>query len=170
METVIHSDNDFATVAYLRIKSATLEPKSSVGINPQIPPLLEDEYDSIRIAVEESQDMHGPVVDIPKYSPESSVLYWPPSTKLLGPWVAITNVHRRLVGGEISIEDEVRECFCQLQGWYPVYVMTPRRFTDFDSPITETFPQHLQLREHQYLYIVHGLICAGECSLPHILR
>ncbi|EIN10404.1 hypothetical protein PUNSTDRAFT_22799, partial [Punctularia strigosozonata HHB-11173 SS5] len=51
-ETVIHSDNAFATVAYLRVKRAVLEPKQVLPSPPQyalaVPPLLDDESEDIR--------------------------------------------------------------------------------------------------------------------------
>ncbi|EPT03708.1 hypothetical protein FOMPIDRAFT_49117 [Fomitopsis schrenkii] len=51
-ETVIHSDNGFATVAYLRVKNAALEQKYGVvSVRPEVPPVLSGEFVSIRHTV-----------------------------------------------------------------------------------------------------------------------
>ncbi|KAJ3554772.1 hypothetical protein NM688_g2937 [Phlebia brevispora] len=113
VEPVIHSDNDFATVAYLRIKYVVLEEKEEPSsIDPAVPPVYEAEYDEVRLAVEHSLKSSESSIPAPEYAPGDAVLYFAPSSKAIGPWVAITDVHRNLSGtSPPSIEDEVHECF-----------------------------------------------------------
>ncbi|KAI0719642.1 hypothetical protein C8T65DRAFT_44647 [Cerioporus squamosus] len=116
VETVVHSDNDFATVAYLRVKSASLQPKTSQAIDVKIPPLIAAPFTVVRYVVANHTSPHR---DITWNSPEptkSSTSRRAESRKI-GPWVAVTNVERELdeKPTDISIEDEVRECFDTLQ-------------------------------------------------------
>ena len=74
MDTVIHSDNDFATVAYLRIKSGTLEGKTSAeSIDPVIPNLLEEAFEEVRSALEQSLRSASTLDDKPEYAPDDAV-------------------------------------------------------------------------------------------------
>lgn len=115
METVIHSDNDFATVAYLRIKEAALQPKASL-VHQQlaVPPLLEEPFSRIR-------DLLGPSTPSTDSENQPSPTYpsfHPRSHKRIGDWVSVANVQRDFTEhpDELTVEDEVRECFEQLQG------------------------------------------------------
>ncbi|KAH9938240.1 uncharacterized protein B0H18DRAFT_1080984 [Fomitopsis serialis] len=89
VETVIHSDNDFATVAYLRIQNAVLEPKFG-----------------------------EPRIDYPSEVKMVEDLSLPPlgtsNVNKIGQWVAVTDITANS-GHEYSIEDEVRNCFEQLK-------------------------------------------------------
>lgn len=101
------------------MKRASLEAKeANVLVDPAVPPLLDEEFDGVRVALEDSlKSPSQPSTPIPEYAPEDAVLYFAPSSKSVGPWVAITDVHRRLSGTSmLSIEDEVRECFVLLRG------------------------------------------------------
>ncbi|RDB22801.1 Diphthine--ammonia ligase [Hypsizygus marmoreus] len=119
VETVIHSDNDFATVAFLRIKKAVLEPKPPVeAFDLKIPPLLDDPFIAIRDAVSASQENldsrteRRPVPVMIKEPIVDDV-----QSQKYGPWVSVANVQHRDLHHvvEISIEDEVTECFNILQ-------------------------------------------------------
>ncbi|KAF8897662.1 hypothetical protein BD779DRAFT_1608204 [Infundibulicybe gibba] len=120
-EPVIHSDNGFATVAFLRIKEASLVPKSPLTTTEvSIPPLLDEKSIAVRDAVQLSQetipgneatswsesgmetDFHGPAA----------------SSKNIDSWVSVTNVQRDANNPvkPISIEEEITECFHVLQG------------------------------------------------------
>lgn len=117
-ETVIHSDSDFATVAFLRIKGARLEPKpTSEDIDLIVPKLLEDEYDSVAQALHEIRGED--YVSSSSSLPDSASLAESHSRKIKT-WVAIADIHRKLDsdGPPISLEDEVRECFHILRGPY----------------------------------------------------
>ncbi|KAF8076527.1 hypothetical protein FPV67DRAFT_1664788 [Lyophyllum atratum] len=120
VETVIHSDNDFATVAYLRIKSAVLEAKPpSETFDLQIPPLLEDEFISMQDAVATSQEGSSRTLDRDTaetvHSDGLSIKV--ADSKKLDAWVSVSNIERSVPNPieEISIEDEVTECFQLLQ-------------------------------------------------------
>src|ERR1700685_746259 len=64
VETVIHADNDFATVAFLRIKNASLDPKDEQSLEDvQVPSLLDDDLLPVRDAVLRSQETIFPSVD-----------------------------------------------------------------------------------------------------------
>ncbi|KAK7060526.1 hypothetical protein VNI00_001292 [Paramarasmius palmivorus] len=116
VETVIHSDNDFATVAYLRIKSASLEPKQQIlPINVHVPPLIDEDHQVIEDAVLQFQK------DLPNNgirAQESLIRDFDVSTETcdhqLQGWVTVTNVQ---VGHKDnrSLEDEVRGCFDLLE-------------------------------------------------------
>ncbi|KAI0750773.1 hypothetical protein C8Q80DRAFT_1268091 [Daedaleopsis nitida] len=109
-ETVVHSDNDFATVAYLRIKRATLHPKTDAeSFSVMIPPVLSNPYSDVRGLVD--AHIRSPTIreDVTQDTPESMLsaqLY----SKQIARWVAVGNIQRD-TDGDISIEDEVRECF-----------------------------------------------------------
>ncbi len=117
METVVHSDNDFATVAYLRVKKASLQPKTSEALHVTIPPVLAEPFSIVRDVV---SNHLSPRRDGGRDAPEplKSPLCRRAESRKIGPWVAVSNVQRDL--GEhprdLPIEDEVRECFETLQG------------------------------------------------------
>lgn len=114
---MIHSDSDFATVAYLRIGKASLAPKSTVGYTVDVPPLLGDQYATMVV------DLHG-YPSSESHTSTSGIhervadIY--PSSTSKGSWVSVTNIQRSngLHGGfpEITIEDEVTECFGIMKG------------------------------------------------------
>ena len=107
-------------MAYLRIKNASLEEKAaSVPEEPTIPPILEPEFDKARLATKESVASPHSAPAVLEHKPEDAILYFAPSSKADGPWVTVTDVHRRLSSPEsLSLEDEVRECFQILIGIY----------------------------------------------------
>lgn len=118
VETVIHSDNDFATVAYLRIKHATLQPKlEGSPPAPIVPPLLSEKF------VELSNLISTSLPDKRSLTRSSLGMSWGmepvatrPSEKQVGQWVSITIVPKTDWGHNISLEEEVRYCFQNLQG------------------------------------------------------
>ena len=62
VETVVHSDNDFATVAYLRIKKASLQPKTSPStadsLDVTVPPVLTEAFSDLRDMVSNHASSH----------------------------------------------------------------------------------------------------------------
>ncbi|KAL5488031.1 hypothetical protein ACEPAI_6139 [Sanghuangporus weigelae] len=94
VETVIHSDNAFATVAYLRIKNASLEEKE---IGPYVPvstpPLLDPEHRDLEMHLRD-----GNMVTSSKS----------------GRWVVVSNIQSP-EGSTRSIDEEVTACFRLLQ-------------------------------------------------------
>ncbi|CAL1700874.1 unnamed protein product [Somion occarium] len=122
VEIVIHSDKDFATVAYLRIKIAKLVPKDEAFVQMlPVPPLLEDEFVEMQMAADE------PAGTIPslasgKFRPaQLSDSY--PNSKRCGRWVTIGNVQRSVSNPDsaIDIHEEVRECFHIIQAHLQKY-------------------------------------------------
>ncbi|KAI0723210.1 hypothetical protein C8Q76DRAFT_614876 [Earliella scabrosa] len=115
VETVVHSDNDFATVAYLRIKKASLHNKPDAGsITVTVPPTLSDSYTPISDTIASHSALPSPPGTESKHPPHE--LAPPFASKQIGRWVAVANVQSRIVvQQELSIEDEVRECFDQLR-------------------------------------------------------
>lgn len=110
-ETVIHSDSDFATVAYLRVRRAVLEEKTEpVAVNPAVPTLLEERYQNIREIIEQSLPPPQQS-ERPQYQPGDYILYFPnPPANRNARWVVIPNV-LVLTRSPMSLEDEVTECF-----------------------------------------------------------
>lgn len=112
---MIHSDNDFASVAYLRIKGARLEEKVATTIDVKPPPLLEDEYVTVYKAVSQSQQAHS----ITSQALIKSFSFLHPNASLIrsrqvGPWVSISNVQSPSEGS--TLQDEVKTCFKLLIG------------------------------------------------------
>jgi diphthine-ammonia ligase len=103
---VIHSDNDFATVAFLRIRGAQLEAKVATTL-PVVdtPPLLEDEYLTVYEAANQAQ-IESPSFRHPKVPSIRS--------RQVGPWVSISNVH--FPSEDSTLKDEVTKCFELLKG------------------------------------------------------
>ncbi|EGO27827.1 hypothetical protein SERLADRAFT_360402, partial [Serpula lacrymans var. lacrymans S7.9] len=125
-ETVTHSDSGFATVAFLRIKGTTLERKEeNISFDLQVPSLLTHKFEVISVPNRTSQANSTHTMDglndfpLPSYSSGAE-------SRSLGSWVAVTNVHRKLIDimGELSIEDEVSECFHQLQDCLAAHSLT----------------------------------------------
>ena len=121
VETVVHSDNDFATVAYLRIKKASLQPKTSPStadsLDVTVPPVLTEAFSDLRDMISNHASSHhrdASVVTDMRSSVSSPDLI----SRKLGRWVAVANVQRNLCEQqlEVSLEDEVRECFETLKG------------------------------------------------------
>jgi len=111
-EIVIHSDNDFATVAFLRIKDATLEPKDgNANADVEIPSLLDEHFEVVRRSLVQLErdpsrsDSHTPTERL-----ELKV-----SSVRKGKWIAVANVQAN-VTVDMSIEEEVTQCFKILNG------------------------------------------------------
>ena len=118
---MIHSDNDFATVAYLRIKSATLQDKSeNLDVDPSIPPVLEQHFEPIRTAVDRSLVSQTSPGSRPGYGPEDVILIGLRTCRSVTEWVSVSNIHAEIYRhnepDSRSIEDKVHECFAGLQG------------------------------------------------------
>ncbi|KAL0949412.1 hypothetical protein HGRIS_009473 [Hohenbuehelia grisea] len=116
-ETVIHSDNDFATVAYLRVKQATLKSKEDITeCSLRVPKLLDEDYESaLQIKTLASSPTNGPKLqDAQAVSGDSHA---PITARQTGPWVCIGNIQRNMdqSPGDIALDVEVRECFEQLK-------------------------------------------------------
>ncbi|KAJ7276529.1 hypothetical protein B0H12DRAFT_1085801 [Mycena haematopus] len=120
VENVIHSDSDFATVAYLRIKNATLQPKHITGPPVfHVPEVLDETFAQVRedissLGIQEQ----SPVKDVPRQlsQPSSRIIGDNVRSTKLGSWVAVSNVHSNMdaKSGQ-SIEEEVAQCFAVLQ-------------------------------------------------------
>ncbi|KAH7916170.1 hypothetical protein BJ138DRAFT_1169482 [Hygrophoropsis aurantiaca] len=119
-EVVVHSDNEFAPVAFFRMKDVSLERKSDIDpLIVQTPLLLESEatqvYDAISVAQSRTsfEATRFNASDISSTIPHNGM-----SSKAIGPWIAVANVHRDLSDdiAELTIEEEVRQCFSKLQG------------------------------------------------------
>ncbi|CAA7259881.1 unnamed protein product [Cyclocybe aegerita] len=113
-ETVIHSDNGFATVAFLRIKRAELVSKSLDATKIVIPPTLEEEFKAVAEAVKISERAY-PMIDS-STNPRGVQEFHHPETRhaasrCLGLWVTVSNVQTKTPQGGLSIKEEVTECF-----------------------------------------------------------
>ncbi|KAG2152366.1 meiotically up-regulated 71 protein [Suillus cothurnatus] len=120
-EVVMHTDNEFAPVAYLRIKRASLHPKESStdGGRVEVLPLLEDRFIKLKNVVENSVLEGYENGSRGTYEPTNEPHCIPdhPSTQTIGSWLAIGNIHPDpSLDSEIPLEELVRNCFIQLQG------------------------------------------------------
>ena len=98
VETVVHSDNDFATVAYLRVKKASLVAKEhSVDTQLTLPPILSQPFVALRDTISNSSGQQQPDGDS-----KAARMYTTHSTartvtsKRIGNWVSVTNVQRQV--------------------------------------------------------------------------
>ena len=106
-------------MAYLRIKKASLVAKQiPTDFQVTVPPILSEIFASLHDVISNNPLPHP--ADISASTECTVPIAVPVAMKRIGNWVAISNVQRE-VGeqfGEISIEDEVRECFEKLRGMY----------------------------------------------------
>ena len=130
METVIHSDNDFASVAFLRIKAARLEAKVTTTTSVvYVPPLLDDEFMAVCEAVLQSQQTDLITSQAQIEGPWS---FRHPRVPLIrcrrvGAWVSISNVQSPSKGS--TLKDEVTRCFELLIGEFAAVTMGPSLIT-----------------------------------------
>ncbi|KAJ8086782.1 hypothetical protein PM082_005607 [Marasmius tenuissimus] len=108
VENVIHSDNDFATVAFLRVKDAYLESKSeATPVSISIPPLLEEENAAVRDSVlaHHGEQTRSKLAVDPPSEPEVRTLQ-----RRIGQWIALSNI-QATTSESTTLEDEVLHCF-----------------------------------------------------------
>ncbi|KAJ7129533.1 hypothetical protein C8R44DRAFT_700368 [Mycena epipterygia] len=115
VETVIHSDSAFATVAFLRIKNAVLEPKPIAGPPVfHVPELLDESFASIRDRIMQlPRELSSPIRATPPNQLSNILDAVNTRSKRIDSWIAISNVCS--IKPVVSIEDEVRQCFAVLQ-------------------------------------------------------
>ncbi|KAI0303257.1 hypothetical protein BC826DRAFT_903387 [Russula brevipes] len=119
-ETVVHSDSGFATVAFLRIRRASLDPKSQQAPDIAVPALLDVPYHQIEeyIHARSPKNAESPrQIHLQNYSNKAlGVEFVVPTFRFLGNWVSVGNIHRDPHdGSDMPLEEEVRECFHILQ-------------------------------------------------------
>jgi diphthine-ammonia ligase len=133
---VIHSDNDFATVAYLRVRDAELVSKDLTP-SPElpIPPLLDEQFSEIseKLASLVPSAHSQPVENFE--SKRSHCDAFATRSRKVQDWVAVCNVQRKVDPNlEITIEEEVTECFQSLASkstcFWLVYFLTTFRRTE----------------------------------------
>jgi len=117
VETVIHSDSGFAAVSYLRIKRAALEEKQANGDDLTVPPLLDPDFVRIQTLLHDHRPTDTLVHTVPESVTPQSPVETRPSTSRKGSWVAVGNVCR-VTGQDITFEEEVVQCFHDLQGTF----------------------------------------------------
>ncbi|KAH6915328.1 meiotically up-regulated 71 protein [Coprinopsis sp. MPI-PUGE-AT-0042] len=114
LETVIHSDNDFATVAYLRVKKGSMEAKETHSTleGLAVPKLLEGEHKDVEQALLNTM---LEVRDWPQL-PSFKYSFLESRSNRVGDWISISNVQRSSSSREpISLEAEVEECFKKIE-------------------------------------------------------
>ncbi|KAK0230964.1 hypothetical protein IW262DRAFT_1453888 [Armillaria fumosa] len=110
-EVVIHSDNDFATVAYLRVKNAILLSKDPTTLNVFVPPLLISPiYDNISNAITSKELTSSSLLPSDTPVDFKSQCEFAMSSTRVGLWTTVSNV-QSLKQETITIEEEVTECF-----------------------------------------------------------
>lgn len=119
-ETAIHSDNGFATVAFLCIRRVSLDLKTEQSPEIAIPALLDRPYRHVE------KDLRARITDADDSLGRAQRLNYPdwalgtqlpvPTSRCMGNWIAIGNVHRESRDtSDMSLDDEIRECFHVLQ-------------------------------------------------------
>ncbi|KAK0498609.1 hypothetical protein EDD18DRAFT_1158378 [Armillaria luteobubalina] len=110
-EVVIHSDNDFATVAYLRVKNAILLSKDPTTLDVFVPPLLISPiYDNISNAITSKELSLSSLLSSDNPVDSKSPCEFAMSSTSVGPWTTVSNVQSQKQD-TITIEEEVTECF-----------------------------------------------------------
>ena len=112
VEIVLHSDNGFATVAYLRVKGATFEEKQGGGGDLVVPPLLEGDFARIQTL---SRGPHPVDTSIHAFPGSTAGQFAGPSRSRRGGWVSVGNVCYP-TNPTAPFEEEVTRCFRELQG------------------------------------------------------
>jgi len=116
VETVIHSDNGFAAVSYLRIKGAILEEKPESGNDLTVPPLLEADFARIQTLLRGHPSTYNSIYAVSEpVTCQPTVRSCGSSSSRKGSWVAVGNVYC-VTGQEITFEEEVARCFRDIQG------------------------------------------------------
>jgi diphthine-ammonia ligase len=120
VETVIHSDNSFASVAFLRIKDAVLESKTAKPLSASVPPLLADQYKAVRDAILSSHD-ESRMAELPLVDQQGLIFNhstMATSSLQRSNWVTVSNVqaHGFPSVSNITFEEEVIKCFQILTG------------------------------------------------------
>ncbi|KAI9066739.1 hypothetical protein FKP32DRAFT_1645143 [Trametes sanguinea] len=133
VETVVHSDNDFATVAYLRVKQASLQPKDLSGdFDITVPQILSEPFLDLRDLV----SSHPRTPQRPQRpNGEAGLSLLRGSHRRIGNWVTIANIHcdeGKSSSIEFSIEDEVRECFEMLKSALAQHSLTLANCTNMN--------------------------------------
>lgn len=122
-ETVIHSDNDFATVAYLRIKNATLEDKPGRILEPTIPTLLDSRFSELEEKLAQTNTVNAPIE--PAHAAASEIHNEPilqaPTHHERRHWVAVGQVQSKALESNLTIEQEVKDCFEQMRARLEAY-------------------------------------------------
>ena len=116
VETVVHSDNGFAAVSYLRVKGATLMEKTEGGSDLAVPSSLEPDFARIQTLLRGHHFVGSPVHAVSEPAVcQSAVQSCGSSGSRQGGWVAVGNIFCK-IGQNITFEEEVTQCFCDLQG------------------------------------------------------
>ena len=173
----MHSDNDFATVAYLRVKKASLIAKGhSANAQLTVPPILSQPFVALRDTISDSSGQQPPDGDFKAarmYSTHSTARTV--TSKRIGNWVAVTNVQRQVdePPHEMSLQNEVQECFDKLKGMF----IAPRPQTYRADTIPRrhripgvAFAHSRELCKHQHFHLLDGPLRTSQRGLRDILR
>lgn len=113
---MVHSDSGFAAVSYLRVKGATLKDKPESGNDLTIPPLLEADFVRIQTLLHGYRSADSSIHVVSKtLTRRSTIQAHGSSNSRRGDWVAVGNIYHA-TGEDITFEEEVLQCFCDLQG------------------------------------------------------
>ena len=113
---MVHSDNAFAAVSYLRVKGVTLEGKPESGNDLTVPPLLEPDFTRIRVLLRGDHSVDSSIRAVSEsVTCQSTVQSRGSSGSRRGGWVVVGDVFCE-AGQDIPFEEEVAQCFCDLQG------------------------------------------------------
>ncbi|KAG9219011.1 hypothetical protein CCMSSC00406_0001421 [Pleurotus cornucopiae] len=119
-ETVIHSDSDFATVAFLRIKEASLGDKPiNEDFDLAVPSVLQAKPQMI---YEKLQEHDAGLVNgtLPSFEnlvePLVKSSQGTTTTNENRAWISVSSVQANESGASLTIEEEVRQCFELLLG------------------------------------------------------
>ena len=116
VETVVHSDNGFAAVSYLRVKGAILKEKPESENKLTVPPLLETDFARIQTSLRGDHSVDGSIHAVSEPATcQSTDQSRGSSGSRRGSWVAVGNVFCE-TGQDITFEEEVTQCFSDLQG------------------------------------------------------
>ena len=132
--------------------------------------MLGEEFQPIRDVVygmTEKTGHHGrnSLVTV-QYPPQATEIC---GTTKVGHWVAAANITGRCDHRALTVEDEVRDCFQQLQGVVTVGLLVPV-FDNKNSISGIVRTDLVQLCQRQYIPLFHGPLRTCQLSLCDLLR
>ena len=91
-----------------------------------------------------------------------------PKIKRTGNWISLSDIHTTGDNADLSLEDEVRECFQTVQGKTQDSSALPYSAHHFVRSPERTFPKSLPSDKHQLVHLIHGPFCSNQRCLRHI--
>lgn len=155
---MIHSDNDFATVAYLRVKQATLEDKQDrPASHATTPDSLSEESMEVQKAADVA--LGGQIHSAEDQDPTegSTLIDVQTQTTTIGRWTTVAGVEYGIrKEGNPTLKDEVTGCFQIIRGTVKLWLLR-KNCTDHSTRATcDSIPRHDAYNTYQPVSRIYG--------------